>query len=84
MQIVDGSGIRPTDPGTAENTMTQTKRPKTYPVAESSSEASENVSQNVSKAAQAVVEGRIGDAVQAGLDAVKDVAQTAGHLAEGN
>jgi hypothetical protein len=84
MQIADGPGIRPTDPERRSEAMTQTQRPKTYPVAESSGEASENVSQNVSKAAQAVVEGRIGDAVQAGLDAVKDVAQTAGHLAEGN
>jgi hypothetical protein len=59
-------------------------RPKEYPVAGSSAEASENVSQHVSEAAQAAAEGRVGDAVRAGLDAVKDMAQTAGHLVEGN
>jgi hypothetical protein len=60
------------------------ERTKEYPVAGSSAEASENVSHHVAEAAQAAVEGRVGDAVQAGLDAVKDVAQTAGHLVEGN
>lgn len=60
------------------------QRPKEYPVAGSSAEASENASQHVSEAAQAAVEGRVGDAVQAGLDAIKDVAQTAGHLVEDN
>jgi hypothetical protein len=59
-------------------------RTKEYPTAGSSAEASENLSQNVAEAAQAAFEGRVGDAVQAGLDAVKDVAQTAGHLVEGN
>jgi hypothetical protein len=60
------------------------ERPKEYPVAGSSAEASENVSRHVADAAQAAAEGRVRDAVQAGLDAVKDVAQTAGHLVEGN
>ena len=55
-----------------------------YPVADSSAESSEKLSQNVAEAAQAASEGRVGDAVQAGLDAVKDLAQTAGHLVEGN
>ena len=64
--------------------MHQEPRPREYPVADSSAEASENLSQNVAEAAQAVAEGRVGDAVQAGLDAVKDIAQTAGHLVEGN
>jgi hypothetical protein len=60
------------------------ERTREYPVAGSSAEASENVSRHVGEAAQAAAEGRVGDAVQAGLDAVKDVAQTAGHLVEGN
>jgi hypothetical protein len=60
------------------------ERPREYPVADSSAEASENTSQHVAEAAQAASEGRVGDAVQAGLDAVKDMAQVAGHTVEGN
>lgn len=60
------------------------ERPREYPVGGSSAEASENVSRHIGEAAQAAAEGRVGDVVQAGLDAVKDVAQTAGHLVEGN
>ena len=64
--------------------MDQQQRPKEYPVADSSAEASETMSQHISQAAQAASEGDVGSAVQAGLDAVKDLAQTAGHLVEGN
>jgi len=60
------------------------ERPKEYPVAGSSAEASENLSHHAAEAAQAASEGEVGAAVEAGLDAVKDLAQTAGHLVEGN
>jgi hypothetical protein len=64
--------------------MAQEQRPKEYPVADSSAEASENLSHHVAEAAEAASHGEVGHAVQAGLDAVKDLAQTAGHLVEGN
>jgi hypothetical protein len=38
----------------------------------------------VAEAAEAASHGDVGTAVSAGLDAVKDQAQTAGHLVEGN
>lgn len=71
-------------PQPAEETMDQQQRPREYPVADTSAEASENLSQHVAQAAEAASHGEVGDAVQAGLDAVKDLAQTAGHLVEGN
>ena len=60
------------------------QRPKEYPVADSSAESSESLSQHVAEAAEAASHGEVGRAVQAGLDAIKDLAQTAGHLVEGN
>lgn len=61
--------------------MGQEQSAKEYPVAGSSAESSENLSQHVAEAAS---HGDVGAAVSAGLDAVKDLAQTAGHLVEGN
>ena len=64
--------------------MGQDQNPKEYPVADNSAEASENLSHHVAEAAEAASHGEVGAAVAAGLDAVKDLAQTAGHLVEGN
>lgn len=64
--------------------MGQEQSTREYPVAGSSAESSENLSQHVAEAAEAASHGDVGAAVSAGLDAVKDLAQTAGHLVEGN
>ena len=53
-------------------------------MADTSAEASENLSHHAAEAAEAAAHGEVGAAVEAGLDAVKDLAQTAGHLVEGN
>lgn len=60
------------------------QRPREHPVAETSAEASESLSQHGARAAGAASRGEMGAAVQAGLEALKDLAQAAGHLVEGD